>query len=152
MSILKEFKEFAVKGNAVDLAVGIIVGGAFGTLVKSLVDDVIMPPIGLLIGKVDFSNLYILLEDGPKQGAPYASLNAAKQAGAVTLNLGLFLNTVVSFTIMAFAVFMLVKFYNELRGNSVPEPEANEKVCPFCATNIPVNASRCPHCTSEITN
>ena len=154
MSILKEFKEFAVKGNVVDLAVGIIIGGAFGAIVKSLVDDVLMPPVGLLIGKVDFANLFMVLKDGAQQAGPYASLAAAKQAGAVTINLGIFINALISFAIMAFAVFMLVKFINRLRNEqpaAVP-PAADSKECPFCLSSIPLKATRCAHCTSQLNN
>src|SRR2546428_11350296 len=112
MSIVKEFKEFAMRGNVIDLAVGVVIGGAFGTIVKSLVDDVIMPPIGLLVGNVDFANLFFVLKEGAKQAGPYVSVDAAKKAGAITLNLGLVLNAVISFVIVAFASFVLVKTIN----------------------------------------
>lgn len=150
--MFKEFKEFAVKGNVVDMAVGIIIGAAFGAIVKSLVDDVIMPPIGLILGNVDFSNLYLLLRDGAVAG-PYASLAEAKKAGAVTLNYGLFANAVVSFLIVAFAVFLLVRAINRLKREetSAPAPvEAATKECPYCCSAVPIKASRCPHCTSEL--
>lgn len=151
MSVFKEFKEFAVKGNVIDLAVGVVIGGAFGTIVKSLVDDIIMPPIGLLIGNVDFSNLFIVLKEGTKQASPYVSVAAAKQAGAVTLNIGLFINALVSFTIVAFSIFMLVKAINRLKKEPVEvETTIDTKVCPFCCTTIPLSATRCPNCTSEI--
>lgn len=152
MSIMKEFKEFAVKGSVVDLAVGIIIGGAFGAIVKSLVDDVLMPPIGLLIGKVDFANLFVVLKDGVQQAGPYASLAAAKQAGAVTINLGVFINALISFIIMAFAVFMLVKLVNRLRREEPAAPVADEttKECPYCLSSIPIKATRCAHCTSQL--
>ncbi|CUA82173.1 large conductance mechanosensitive channel protein [Gulbenkiania indica] len=153
MSVLKEFKQFAVRGNVIDLAVGVVVGGAFSTIVKSLVDDVIMPPIGLLIGNVDFSNLFIVLKEGAKQAGPYVSLGAAKAAGAVTLNLGLFINSVVSFIIIAFAIFMLVKGINRLREEHKPAAATSEpdtRPCPYCLSNIPRKASRCPCCTSEV--
>jgi large conductance mechanosensitive channel len=149
--MFREFKEFAVKGNVVDMAVGIIIGAAFGAIVKSLVDDVIMPPIGLVLGNVDFSNLYLLLRDGAVAG-PYASLAEAKKAGAVTLNYGLFINAVVSFTIVAFAVFLLVRAINRLK-RQVEAPAAAEpatKECPYCCSAVPVKATRCPHCTSEL--
>ncbi|KMN33893.1 mechanosensitive ion channel protein MscL [Chromobacterium sp. LK1] len=151
MSIIKEFKEFAMKGNVIDLAVGVVIGGAFGSIVKSLVDDVIMPPIGLLIGNVDFSNLFFVLKEGSKQAGPYVSVAAAKQAGAVTLNIGLFINAMVSFTIVAFAIFMLVKAINRLkREEPAAAPAPATKECPFCASSIPEKASRCPQCTSQL--
>nr|WP_199064591.1 large conductance mechanosensitive channel protein MscL [Chromobacterium sp. ASV5] len=152
MSILKEFKEFAVKGNVIDLAVGVVIGGAFGSIVKSLVDDLIMPPIGLLIGNVDFSNLFIVLKEGVKQAGPYVSVAAAKQAGAVTLNIGLFINALVSFTIVAFAIFMLVKAINRLkREEAAPAPAGPAtKECRYCLSSIPEKASRCPCCTSQL--
>jgi large conductance mechanosensitive channel len=149
--MLNEFKKFAVRGNVVDMAVGIIIGGAFGTIVKSLVSDIIMPPIGLALGNVDFTNLFVVLKSGKTPG-PYETLADAQTAGAVTLNFGLFGNAVVSFTIVAFAVFLLVKGINRLRQEIDPEtpPAPTEKECPFCATKIPLKASRCPHCTSEL--
>jgi large conductance mechanosensitive channel len=148
--MLKEFQEFAMRGNVVDMAVGIIIGGAFGTIVKSLVDDVLMPPIGLLLGGVDFSNFFIVLEGG-KVAGPYASLAAAKAAGAVTLNYGMFLNTVISFLIVAFAVFMLIRAINRLRRQQeTPPAEPTTKDCPYCASSIPIKASRCPQCTSQL--
>ncbi|AXT45641.1 MULTISPECIES: large conductance mechanosensitive channel protein MscL [Chromobacterium] len=152
MSIIKEFKEFAMKGNVIDLAVGVVIGGAFGAIVKSLVDDVIMPPIGLLVGNVDFSNMFFVLKEGSKQLGPYVSVAAAKQAGAVTLNIGLFINAMVSFTIVAFAIFMLVKAINRLKREepAAAAPAPATKECPFCASNIPEKASRCPQCTSQL--
>jgi len=122
--MFKEFKEFAIKGNVVDLAVGVIIGGAFGTIVTSLVNDVVMPPIGLLVGGVDFTNLFVVLKEGTKAPAPYASLAAAKAAGAVTLNLGVFINTVINFLIVAVAVFILVKSINRLRRHQEAAPAA----------------------------
>jgi len=151
MGILKEFREFAVKGNVVDMAVGIIIGGAFGTVVRSVVDDIIMPPIGLLLGGVDFTDLFVVLRESPTAPGPYATLAAAQEAGAVTLNLGLFTNSVVSFLIVGFAVFMLVKGINKLKREEVaPPPAPDEKPCPECAMTIPLAARRCPHCTSEL--
>jgi len=147
---MEEFKKFAMRGNVVDMAVGIIIGGAFGTIVKSLVDDVIMPPIGLLLGGVDFADLFVTLKDGATAG-PYATVLAAKEAGAVTLNAGLFINSVISFTIVAFAVFLLIKGMNSLQKKEEEAPaEPTEKECPHCFTSIPIKATRCPHCTSEI--
>jgi large conductance mechanosensitive channel len=149
--MLKDFKEFAMRGNVVDMAVGIVIGAAFGTIVKSLVDDVLMPPIGLLLGNVDFSNLFIMLKEGTKAVGPYASLAAAKAAGAVTLNLGIFINTIISFIIIAFAVFLVIKGINRLqREKEAPPAEPITKECPFCFSTIPLKASRCPHCTAEL--
>jgi large conductance mechanosensitive channel len=149
--MLKDFKEFAMKGNVVDMAVGIIIGGAFGTIVTTLVSQVLMPPLGLLIGGVDFSNLYIVLKDGIKAAGPYSGLVDAKAAGAVTLNYGLFLNSVFSFLIMAFAVFLLVKAINTLRREEKQLPSApTTKECPYCLSIVPLKARRCPNCTSEI--
>ncbi len=147
--MFKEFKEFAMRGNVVDMATGIIIGGAFGTIVKSLVDDVIMPPIGLLLGGVDFSNLFIVLKNGTTPG-PYAALANAKAAGVVTISYGLFFNSLVSFLIVAFAVFMLIKGMNTLSRKPEAAAEPTTKTCPYCATSIPIQATRCPHCTSEL--
>ena len=149
--MLKEFKEFAVKGNVVDMAVGIIIGGAFGTIVKSLVDDVLMPPLGWLLGSVDFSNWFFLIREGKTPG-PYASVAGAKAAGATTLNFGLFLNAVVSFVIVSFAVFLLVRAINRLkRAQEAPLPgPPTTKECPFCLSMIPLKAVRCSSCTSEL--
>ena len=148
--MFKEFREFAMRGNVVDMAVGIIIGAAFGTIVKSLVDDVIMPPIGLLLGNVDFSDLFIVLKDGAQAG-PYAALAAATEAGAVTLNYGAFINTVISFVIVAFAVFLLIRGLNRLRREEEVSPsEPTTKTCGFCFSDIPIEASRCPHCTSQL--
>lgn len=149
--MLKEFREFAMRGNVVDMAVGIIIGAAFGAIVKSLVDDVIMPPIGMLLGNVDFSNLYVVLKESATAAAPYASLAEAKKAGAVTLNYGLFINAVVSFTIVAFAVFMLVRTMNRLKAAEQAAPaEVTTKECPHCCSTVPLKATRCPHCTSTL--
>jgi len=148
--MLKEFKEFAMRGNVVDMAVGIIIGAAFGTIVKSLVADVIMPPIGLLLGNVDFSNLFIVLKEGATAG-PFASLADAQKAGAVTLNYGLFINTIISFLIVAFAVFLLVRSLNKLkRKEEAPPAEPITKECPQCLSTIPIMAKRCAFCTSEL--
>jgi large conductance mechanosensitive channel len=148
--MLKDFKEFAMRGNVVDMAVGIVIGAAFGTVIKSLVADVIMPPIGLLLGNVDFSNLFITLKAG-KVAGPYVSLAAAQAAGAVTLNFGLFINTIVSFVIVAFAVFLLVRGINQLRREQEAPPAVpTTKECPYCLSEIPLKASRCPHCTAEL--
>jgi large conductance mechanosensitive channel len=148
--VLKEFKEFAVKGNVVDMAVGIIIGGAFGTIVKSLVSDVLMPPIGLLLGNVTFSDLFITLSAGEPAG-PYLTQQAAADAGAVTINYGMFIDNVVSFLIVAFAVFMLVKGINQLkRKEEAAPPPPDKKDCPFCCSTVAIKATRCPSCTSEL--
>jgi large conductance mechanosensitive channel len=150
MGMVKEFKEFAMRGNVVDMAVGIIIGAAFGTIVKSLVSDVIMPPIGLLLGNVDFSNLFVVLKHGVQAG-PYQTLIEANAAGAVTINYGAFINTVISFLIVAFAVFMLIRGLNSLkRAEAAPVAEATTKECPFCYSTVPIKATRCPHCTSDL--
>ncbi|MBU2500124.1 large-conductance mechanosensitive channel protein MscL [bacterium] len=150
--MLKEFKEFAMRGNVVDMAVGIVIGAAFGTIVKSLVADVIMPPIGLLLGGVDFTNLFVVLKAGADVAAPYASLADAQAAGAVTINYGAFINTVISFIIVAFAIFMLIKAMNSAKRKEVPAPAAapTTKKCPKCLSEIPLAATRCAFCTSDV--
>jgi len=148
--MLKEFKEFAMRGNVVDMAVGIIIGAAFGQIVTSLVNDVLMPPIGLLLGNVDFPNLFIVLKGGTVAG-PYASLADAQAVGAVTVNYGVFVNTVISFVIVALAVFLLIRGINRLqRQEEAPPAEPTTKECPHCLSTIPLQATRCPHCTSEL--
>ncbi len=149
--MLKEFKEFAVRGNVVDMAVGIVIGAAFGTIINSLVTDVLTPPIGLLLGNIDFSNLFIVLKEGTKAAGPYATPAAAKAAGAVTINYGLFINTIISFLIVAFAVFLLVRNINRLkRQKETPQAAPTTKECPYCVSTIPIKATRCPQCTSEL--
>ena len=149
--MLKEFKEFAMRGNVVDMAVGIIIGAAFGTIVNSVVADIIMPPIGLLLGNIDFSNLFIVLKEGTKGAGPYESLAAAKAAGAVSINYGFFINTVLSFVIVAFAVFLLIRGVNQLkRQEAAPPSVPTTKECPYCLSTIPIKATRCGHCTSEL--
>ncbi len=147
----KELRDFILRGNVMDMAVGIIIGAAFGKIVDSLVKDIIMPPIGFVLGKVDFSNLYVTLFP---LGEKYDSLEAASAAGAVTINYGLFLNTVISFLIVACAIFAIVKAVNTIKEKACKEEqaetEASEKECPYCCTQIPVNAKKCPHCTSEL--
>ena len=149
--MLKEFKDFAMRGNVVDMAVGIIIGASFGGIISSLVADVLMPPIGLLLGDVDFSNLFLTLKAGVKAAGPYASLADAKSAGAVTVNVGLFVNTVISFLIVAFAMFLVIRGMNRMKKEA-PAPAAapTTKECPFCCTAIPIKANRCPNCTSQI--
>jgi large conductance mechanosensitive channel len=148
--MLKEFKEFAMRGNVIDMAVGIIIGAAFGTIVNSLVQDVIMPPIGLLLGNVDFSNIFAVIKEG-KVAGPYASIAAAKAAGAVTINFGVFVNTLISFILIAFAVFLLVRTINKLRRQEeAPPPVPSTKECLYCFSSIPMKATRCPNCTSEL--
>ncbi len=148
--MFKEFKEFAMRGNVVDMAVGIIIGAAFGTIVKSLVADVIMPPIGLLLGNVDFANMFAVLKEGAT-AAPYASLVDAQAAGAVTINYGTFVNTILSFVIVAFSVFLLIRQLNALKRKEEPPPaEPTTKDCPYCLSSIAIKATRCPNCTSNL--
>ncbi|MFO7610463.1 MAG: large-conductance mechanosensitive channel protein MscL [Candidatus Krumholzibacteriia bacterium] len=149
--MLKEFKEFAVKGNVVDMAVGIIIGAAFATIVKSLVSDIITPPIGLLLGGVDFTNIFLVLKGGSPAG-PYTALADAQAAGAVTLNVGVFINTVVSFLIMAFVIFLVIRALNKAkRQQPAPAPAApTTKECSYCLSTVPLKASKCAHCTSDL--
>lgn len=142
--MLKEFKEFIMRGNVVDLAVGIIIGGAFGKIVTSLVSDVLMPPLGKLMGNVDFSGLFINLS-----GTSYPSLAAAKAAGAATINYGLFINTIIDFIIVAAAIFILIKQVNRFK-KPVEVAAPATKACPYCLSNVPLKATRCPACTSEL--
>jgi len=139
--MFKEFKEFAVKGNVLDMAIGIIIGGAFGKIVTSLVNDVVMPPIGLILGRVDFNDLFFSLDR-----KTYASLALARAAGAPTINYGIFINNILDFTIVAFVMFLIVRQYNRVR----PPADPTTKECPYCLSQIAVKASRCPHCTSEM--
>ena len=143
----KEFKEFALKGSVIDLAIGIVIGAAFGTIVKSLVDDILMPPIGLLLGNVDFTDMFLVLREG-SPAAPYATLEAARSAGAVTWNYGLFANTIVAFLIVTFAIFLVVRMINRWRAQA--PVETNTRTCPRCLSTIPLGASRCAFCTSEL--
>ena len=145
----QDFKAFVMRGNVMDLAVGVIIGAAFGAVIKSLVDDLIMPPLGLATGGVDFADKYVLLKDGATAAGPYASLAAAKAAGAVTLNYGAFMNTVLTFVIVALAVFMLVKAVNKMYKKPA-EATPDTRPCPFCTMTIAKAATRCPNCTSEI--
>ncbi|MCX7857898.1 MAG: large-conductance mechanosensitive channel protein MscL [Deltaproteobacteria bacterium] len=148
--MLKEFKEFAMRGNVLDMAVGIILGASFGGIVNSLVNDVIMPPIGYVLGNIDFSNLFLVIKEGNVPG-PYISLAQAKASGAVTINYGYFINTIVSFVIVAFSVFILVKGVNKLRRQQeVPPLVPTTKECIYCFSVIPVKAVRCPNCTSDL--
>ena len=142
--MIKEFREFAMRGNVLDMAVGIIIGVAFGTIVTSLVNDIIMPPIGLALGRIDFSNLFINLS-----GGSFASLSAAKEAGAVTINYGMFVNTVINFIIVAFVLFLMVRSMNKLKRKEEEPAEPTTKDCPYCFSQIPIKATRCPHCTSQ---
>lgn len=145
----KEFKEFALGGNVMDMAVGIIIGAAFGTIVKSLVDDVLMPPIGLLLGGVDFANLFVLLKAGAP-AAPYASLADAQAAGAVTINYGVFINALISFLIVGLVIFLLIRMMNRMRREEEAPAEVTTKECPFCLSAIPIKATRCAFCTSQL--
>lgn len=148
--MMKEFREFAVKGSVVDMAVGIIIGAAFGTIARSLVDDIIMPPIGMMMGGIAFEDLFAVLQQGAEPG-PYLTLADAREAGAVTINYGVFISAVVSFVVVAFAVFILVRNVNRMRREEQVEPAApTDKSCQYCATTIPIQAVRCPHCTSQL--
>jgi len=146
--MLKEFKEFAMRGNVLDMAVGIIIGAAFGKIITSFVNDILMPPIGLLLGKVDFSNLFINLS-----GQSFATIAEAKKAGVATINYGLFMNTVLDFLIVAFVIFLLIKQVNRLKREPAPAPAAapTTRDCPYCLSAIPIPAVRCAHCTSQLT-
>ena len=148
---LGEFKKFIMRGNVIDMAVGIIIGGAFTKIVNSMVADVLMPPLGLLLGKVDFSNWFVVLKQGAQEG-PYASLAAAQAAGATTLNIGTFLNAIISFIIVALCIFLLIKVINKVNAPKKEETPAapTTKKCPFCCSEIALEATRCPHCTSEL--
>ncbi|MEP0822749.1 MAG: large-conductance mechanosensitive channel protein MscL [Ignavibacterium sp.] len=149
--MLKAFKEFAMRGNVIDMAVGIIIGAAFGTIVRSLVDDVLMPPIGLVLGGIDFSNFFVVLKDGATVPGPYATLADAKAAGAVSINYGLFVNSIISFVIVAFALFLLIRGVNAMhRKEQAAPPPPSMKECPYCASTIPIKATRCPQCTSQL--
>lgn len=148
--MLKEFKEFAMRGNVLDMAVGIIIGAAFTSIVNSLVNDIIMPIIGLILGDVDFTNLFLVLSQGATPG-PYATLESAQAAGAVTINYGVFINAVVSFLIVAFAIFLLIRSINKRQPKKAEVPPTpSTKACPFCMSEIHLEASRCPNCTSQL--
>ena len=148
--MFKEFKEFAMRGNVVDMAVGIVIGAAFGTIINSFVADIIMPPIGLILGNVDFSGMFVILKEG-KVAGPYETIAAAKAAGAVTLNYGVFINTIISFLIIAFSVFIVIRNVNKLkRKEEAPPAVPATKECPYCMSVIPIKAVRCPQCTSEL--
>jgi len=146
----KEFKKFAMRGNVIDMAVGIVIGTTFGVIVKSLVSDIIMPPIGMILGRVDFANLFIILKEG-KIAGPYVSLASAKEAGAVTVNYGVFANTIVNFLIVAFALFLLIRVVNKIKAQEETLPtEPTTKDCPYCLSHVPIKATRCPYCTSKL--
>ena len=145
MSMMKEFREFAARGNVIDLAVGVIIGAAFGKIVTSLVDDIVMPPIGLLLGGVDFTNKFVALN-----GAHYDTIAQAKAAAAPTINYGNFINTIVQFLIVAFVVFLMVRQINSLKTPAPAPPAPDSRDCPFCISRIPLKATRCPHCTSQV--
>ena len=148
--IIGEFKKFIMRGNVIDMAVGIIIGGAFTKIVNSMVADVLMPPLGLALGQVDFSNWFIVIKDGANGTGHYATMEAAQAAGATTLNLGLFLNAVISFLIVAFCVFLLIKAINKLNTKEEAPVIITTKKCPYCLSEIAKEATRCPHCTSEL--
>lgn len=141
--MLKEFKEFALRGSVLDLAIGIVLGAAFGAIVTSFVSDILMPPLGMLLGGVDFTNLFVSLN-----GQHYATLEAARAAGAPTINYGLFINSIISFILVAFAIFLVVKQVNRMRAQ--PQTTENTRDCPFCVSTIPRKATKCPHCTSAL--
>ena len=147
----KEFKAFAVRGNVVDLAIGLVIGTAFTRVVNSLVNDILMPPIGWLVGNVDFANLFVVLKAGAETPPPYVSLEAAKAAGAITLNVGVLTNAIVNFVIVAWALFWIVRGINRLkREKPAPAAAPTTKECPYCLSTVPIRAIRCPHCTSEL--
>ncbi len=149
-SILGEFKKFIVRGSVIDMSVGIIVGAAFTKIVNSMVADILMPPLGLLMGKVDFSNWFLVLKQGANVPGPYDTLAAAQAAGATTLNIGNFLNAIISFLIVAACIFVLIKAINQLNRKKEEAPAPATKACPYCCTDIPLAATRCPNCTSEL--
>jgi large conductance mechanosensitive channel len=150
--MLKEFKDFAMRGNVVDMAVGIIIGAAFGLIIKSLVADVLMPPIGILLGGVDFSNLFIVIKEGATSG-PFDTLAAAKEAGAVVISYGVFFNTIISFIIVAFAIFMLIRSLNKMKKKEeAPPAEPTTKDCTYCFSTVPIKATKCPQCTSALSS
>ena len=147
--MLKEFREFIMRGNVLDLAVGVIIGAAFGGIVTSLVNDVVMPPIGIGLGQVDFKDLFVLLKEGTTPG-PYPTVAAAKAAGAVTLNYGAFINTVINFLIVGFSIFMVIRIANRLHKKPAPAQAPPTKECPYCLSSVPLKATRCAFCTSEL--
>ena len=151
-SFFNEFKKFIARGNVMDMAVGIIIGAAFTKIVNSLVADIIMPPLGILLGNIDFSNWFIVLKDGAQTAAPYVSLDAAKAAGATTLNIGFFINSIISFLIVAFAIFSILKVINKMKEEPKPETpaEPTTKECPHCFSTINIKATKCPNCTSDL--
>ena len=147
--MFKEFKKFILRGNVLDLAIGVIIGGAFGAIIKSLVEDIIMPPIGLLLGGVDFANIYATLKDGSPAG-PYAALADAKAAGAVTMNFGLFINLIINFLIIGLVLCFIIRAINKLTAEPAKPEKPTTKKCPFCLSDIPIKATRCPFCTSQV--
>ena len=148
----KEFKEFAMRGNVIDMAVGIVIGAAFGTIVKSFVADVIMPPIGLLLGNVDFANLFWTIKEGAAAIGPYATVDAASKAGAVTINYGVFINTLISFLIISFSIFIVIRSINRMKKKQeeIPPEAPTTKNCPYCFEKVSLSATRCPYCTSQL--
>ncbi|HTI04015.1 MAG TPA: large conductance mechanosensitive channel protein MscL [Gemmatimonadales bacterium] len=147
--MLKGFRDFVMRGNVLDLAVAVIIGAAFTKVVNSMVDDIIMPPLGLLLGKVDFANLFVVLREGAKAAGPYATLADAKAAGAATLNYGLFISTIVTFVIVAFVIYLIVKSVTRLGPKKADTP-ATTKDCPYCLSKIPLNAKKCAFCTADL--
>lgn len=149
-NMIGEFKKFIMRGNVIDMAVGIIIGGAFTKIVSSMVADILMPPLGLLLGKVDFSNWFVVIKEGAEKAGPYTTMEAAQAAGATTMNIGLFLNAVISFVIVAFCVFLLIKAINKLNTKEEAQVTITTKKCPHCCTEIPLEATKCPHCTADL--
>jgi len=150
-SFFNEFKKFIARGNVMDMAVGIIIGAAFTKIVNSLVADIIMPPLGILLGNIDFTNWFVVLKDGAETTAPYVSLEAAKAAGAVTINIGFFINSIISFLIVALAIFSILKVINKMKEEPAPAPaEPTTKECPHCFSTINIKATKCPNCTSDL--
>ncbi|WP_413853671.1 large conductance mechanosensitive channel protein MscL [Candidatus Ruminimicrobium bovinum] len=150
-SFFNEFKKFIARGNVMDMAVGIIIGAAFTKIVNSLVADIIMPPLGILLGNIDFTNWFVVLKDGAETAAPYVSLEAAKAAGAVTINIGFFINSIISFLIVALAIFSILKVINKMKEEPAPAPsEPTTKECPHCFSTINIKATKCPNCTSDL--
>lgn len=153
MSMMKDFRTFVMRGNVVDMAVGIVIGTAFGAIIKSLVGDVIMPPVGMAVGNENFANLFVVLKDGTKAAPPYATLAQAHAAGAVTLNYGTFVNTIITFIIIAIAMFMVIKFMMNMQNKlnkPAPAEAPTTKECPKCFSTINIKATRCPSCTSDL--
>ncbi|ADG70635.1 large conductance mechanosensitive channel protein MscL [Brachyspira murdochii] len=152
--MIEEFKKFIMRGNILDMAIGIVIGASFTKIVNSFVEDILMPPIGLILSGIDFSNIFIVIKKGISDAGPYTSIEAAKQAGAVVIGFGVFINTIISFFITALAIFMIIKIFNKMREKMVKkekeDKEAEEKICPYCCSSVNIKAVKCPHCTSDL--